>query len=501
MSLQLLKRSFALCSVLCVSTVVFSGFSTHAEGSKNLLQTSDYRPFLEHSTQSSTANIPRKSSVFVWAKAGEKIALGSSANGVGVDGSIEYVTANNVKRVCSKTTGVISTLIQENAGPLPAVGGYDPCLITVTNNTAGVFKIDFIAPDKNAVIDTNKNPVPTSKTTQWAQPNNVPWVAAWDVTVLSSTNTPIPGRTYVNYFALNLGGTAGQRSSANGPIAPSDLSLNSQLYVQTPKGYQYKVTLPSVDGFGFVFSSNDKGLTSGTNSIYKSINLAGNNPNWTLPSGLAFLFDNGVLNANKIFLQKPASDLPESSKIGSGNTWLVNDNIDNITAESITFVNSGSSSSHFRFRKVSDTGARYLIKIDANNNNIYTDSVDVILNGNLIKGDNKINWNGLNSQGQAIVRPTGGIKTNVQILSSETHFSLSEAENNAGGLIVERVTPQPQDFDLFFNNDFSSANGFGLSLNGVNSTTGANKWTNALGNGRVMDSWVYGITQNVNISI
>jgi hypothetical protein len=499
--MRLLQHGFTLSATLCVTTLLLAGSTATAEGSKNLVQTSNYRPFLEYSTQSSTANIPRRSSVYVFAKSGEKIALGSSANGVGVDGSIEYITANNVKRVCAKTTGIISTLAQENAGPLPAAGGYNPCLITVTGNTAGVFKIDFIPPDKNAIIDTVKNPVPTSKTTQWAQPNDVPWVAAWDVTVLNSSNTPIPGRTYVNYLALNLGGAAGQRSLPGGPLAPSDLSLNSELYVQTPKGYQYKVTLPSVDGFGFIFSSNDKGLTSASNSIYKSIDLLGANPNWTLPSGLSFLFDRGVLNANKIFLQSPASDLPSTAKIHTGSTWLKNNNIPDIEADSITYVRNRNSAGYFRFKAVSNKGARYLIKIDANNNNSYTDSVDVVLNGNLKKGDNKINWNGKDALGQTVVRPTGGIKTNAKILSSETHFSLSEAENNAGGIKVERITPAPQDFELFYNNDFSSANGFGLKVNGVNSSTGANQWTNALGNGRVMDSWVYGITQNQDVTI
>jgi large repetitive protein len=259
--------------------------------------------------------------------------------------------------------------------------------------------------------------------------------------------------------------------------------------------------LPSVDGFGFIFSSNEKGLTSSSNSIYKSINLLGENPDWTLPGGLSFLFDSGVLNANKIFFQAPAADLPASSKIGSGNTWLINPTQPNITAESVTYVRNGNSAPFFRFKNVSASGGRYLIKIDANNNNSYTDSVDVTLNGSLKDGDNKINWNGLNAQGQAIVRPTGGIKTNVKILSSETHFSLSEAENNPGGMIVKRIVPIAQDTDLFYNHDVTSANGFGLTLNGVDSLSGANKWTDRLGDGKVMDSWVYGISQNTDLSV
>jgi hypothetical protein len=83
------KLIFTLNTVLCLAALSIGSISATAEGSKNLVQTSDYRPFLEYSTQSSTANIPRRSSVFAFVKSGEKIALGSSANGVGEDGSIE----------------------------------------------------------------------------------------------------------------------------------------------------------------------------------------------------------------------------------------------------------------------------------------------------------------------------------------------------------------------------------------------------------------------------
>lgn len=148
----------------------------HAEGSKELTSNTGNRALLlYHSTANprpTIGSIPLRTTIKVYVNAGETINLGSSANGIGTNGRINYRSPSGAAASCSTTVGGrILNLTQELAGPLPASGGYIPCIITSADTTLagfGIWEIDFVSP--NPTIDNN--PAGLLASANWTQATN-----------------------------------------------------------------------------------------------------------------------------------------------------------------------------------------------------------------------------------------------------------------------------------------------------------------------------------------
>jgi hypothetical protein len=297
------------------------GKAVRAEGSVDLTNNQGYRPFLEYRNDP-TANILRRTIIRVFAQAGESIELGSSALASGIGGGagdIRFTAPDNTTNLCSTlspNTGFIPNRLAEERG---SRDGYTPCTVTVGANQTGIWTIEFISPNPNSTVD----PPLTLVNTNWVQPTNVGYVAAWDVTVRNG-NTPIPGRAYANYLALNMGGNR-----------PGEQVLRSNAFILTDIGYLYQVDLNGIDPFGFIFFANSKGFTTqpcgqGGVPLYASVPLVAtpNNPSFTPPNVcIPTNADNPTTNdiTYKIFFNSPAQDLPSSAQLaGGGTTWLLN---------------------------------------------------------------------------------------------------------------------------------------------------------------------------------
>src|SRR5450631_4395514 len=127
------------------------------EGSANLEANGGKRAFTEWRTSLYGNLLPRRTLFNVYAKAGEEIALGSSGVGVG-SGDIVVWTPGQITApltvalpapafTCSSAqpgAGALSTRAQEVAGPLPAAGGYTPCIYTPA--ATGVYNVAFYGP-------------------------------------------------------------------------------------------------------------------------------------------------------------------------------------------------------------------------------------------------------------------------------------------------------------------------------------------------------------------
>ncbi|MGZ6270102.1 MAG: hypothetical protein ACXWMU_06000, partial [Candidatus Limnocylindrales bacterium] len=180
------------------------------EGSANLEANGGKRALTEWRTSLYGNLLPRRTLFQVYAKAGEEIALGSSGVGVGA-GDIVVWTPGQITSpltvalpapafTCSTSqpgAGALTTRAQELAGPLPASGGYTPCIYTPA--AAGVYNVAFYGPaGANSDVDGTAGTIaaPVIDATQASG------VSMWDITVrpVANPSAPISGRVFTEYL-------------------------------------------------------------------------------------------------------------------------------------------------------------------------------------------------------------------------------------------------------------------------------------------------------------
>ncbi|OKH30046.1 hypothetical protein NIES2119_31610 [[Phormidium ambiguum] IAM M-71] len=470
-----------------------------AEGSRELTANGGDRPFLEYRNDQ-TAGIPRRGTIFVYANDNETINLGSSALGLG-NGDIRYTAPNGTTGTCrvNKTGGLIADRNQEIAGPLPNAGGYTPCVINVgTDGPSGIWQIEFISPNSASITDPYTN-ARISVNDPWTQNNNVSWIAAWDVTVRNANGQNINGRTYAKYLPFNMGG--------------NDRALNSQTFIQTQDGYQYRVRLNGLDPYGFIFFANNKGFTNGPGgpALYQSVQLPITPP-------VSFLNPNNPDTTtdytHKIFFNQPDINLPSSALTPSGPTWLLNTPTipprpSNFQFRGIenTPNQTGTAPLNGRFTFDSPIVAPYTLVIDINRDGIFGNANDKIFNSTANAGQNTVNWDVTDGNGVAV--PPGDLtyRAQVTLYTGEVHFPLFDAENNPNGIIIQRVDPVSGvviSSEIYYNDSnltvrstdrpSNPRTGFRIpSSGGAHSfgTIGPVASNVGFGNERGIDTWVY----------
>jgi uncharacterized repeat protein (TIGR01451 family) len=496
------------CQGLLVLFLAICGYlaqPAHAEGSKELTSQGGNRAFLlYHSAANSRptiGSIPLRTTIKVYVNAGETINLGSSANGIG-SGVINYRTPTGSAGSCpapgAGNTGKILNLSQEQAGPLPNVGGYTPCIITSVQTTAagsGVWEIDFVSPSPNV----DNNPTGLAANAAWTQANSVGWVAAWDVTVRNSTNTGLPflGRVYANSLALRM--------------PPAGASFSPNLYVQTQEGYRYLINPRNLDPFTFVFFANNNGFKSSTTNapLYRSVLFPGGTG---LESGVVVHDPNAADSGNnvthKVFFNSPNADLPTFASSASGTTWLLQPPIAP-QPTSLTFTGiegtagqAGTTPLGGNFSFNSNVTGRYQLILDLNKDGIYGNGNDRLLSGFATLGSNSIFWDGKDNG--AVIVPASAVPYGSQMVlyAGEIHFPLLDAEQNPSGFTIQRInepipptTPSPNPYTVYFDDQIV---GGSSAVNGVNSSSGVHSWTSGFGDNKGLDTWTYypsGITQ------
>ena len=286
-------------AVICLPQVL-------GEGSANLEANGGKRALTEWRTSLYGNLLPRRTLFQVYAKAGEEMALGSSGVGVGT-GDIVVWTPGQITApltvvlpapafTCSVSqpgTGALTTPAQEAAGPLPASGGYTPCLYTPA--ATGVYDVAFYGPDGGSSdVDGTAGTIaaPAIDATQASG------VSMWDITVrpIADPGAPISGRVFTDYLA--------QITSGNG----ATYQVESSLWAVTPDGFQYQIDLRGLDPDGFILYGNTVGFLEpdGVTPLYHDL-VADINPLTNIEGGAQLAPPTG-----RLFFAKPADDLPSS---------------------------------------------------------------------------------------------------------------------------------------------------------------------------------------------
>ena len=228
----------ALSLALLVGVFAIVGLPhVRGEGSANLEANGGKRALTEWRTSLYGNFLPRRTLFKVYANAGEEIALGSSGVGVAT-GDIVVWTPGQITApltvalpapafTCSTSqpgAGALTTRAQEVAGPLPASGGYTPCIYTPA--TTGVYNVAFYGPaggSSDADGTAGTIAAPAIDATQASG------VSMWDITVrpIADPSTPISGRVFTDYLAQITGGNGGELPGRSRPCGPSPATASS----------------------------------------------------------------------------------------------------------------------------------------------------------------------------------------------------------------------------------------------------------------------------------
>ena len=276
------------------------------DGSVSLEANGGKRALTEWRTSLYGNLLPRRTLFNVYAQAGEEIALGSSGVGVG-SGDIVVWTPGQITApltvalpapaftcsVAQPGSGALTTRAEEVAGPLPAAGGYTPCIYTPA--TTGIYNVAFYGP-AGASSDSDGSAGTIAAPVIDASQNS--GVSMWDITVrpVADPTAPISGRVYTDYLAQITGG--------NGVAE----QVGSNLWAVTSDGFQYKIDLRGLDPNGFILFGNTVGFLNpdGITPLYHDL-VADINPLTNIEGGVELAPPTGVL-----FFAPPAGDLPAS---------------------------------------------------------------------------------------------------------------------------------------------------------------------------------------------
>ncbi len=508
----LLTSRLSLCSVVFILLSFFTQ-STFAEGSKDLYPTgaTGNRAFLYANTDNVnyTDRFPfkTKGAHFVYAKAGESIAVASSALGVN-NGRIIVTSPDGTATTYNVVGGV--GLIPNRTAEISGPGvGYTPISITVNAAQEGVWKVEFLAP-VGANNSNDITPPDIAANANWTQAtgNSANYIAAWDVSVRNTANTAwLTGRVYTN--VLNLGINNNFTSSAKG--------FQVTNYILTEDGRAYRVKTNGNNGWAFTFFSNNNGFAVNGVPTYKSLNAS-------TTAALTGLHDPRTLDdalnkTHKIFYNKPNADLPATGTAfvtaANQTTWLKkNAVLPIITDLKFTGVEGTEGKISYKGAKISFTASSsgsYQITIPMANN------ADRVIIGSAVSGFNEIFWDVKDANGNFV--PPGPITPQVQtfLRSAEVHFPYIDMEINPQGIIIELIenstsytvnpsNTNPSEYsDVVYWDDVNITDAGNAARNssnpvtnltGQSSTTNGHKFgaysaSNQFGDERSMDTWTY----------
>lgn len=323
----------------------------------------------------------------------------------------------------------------------------------LTASSAGIWRVRFEVPDQTFEYHS------------------------WEINVQNGSIN-IPGRVWSNayYFSQNGDSTDSQQATNSPDI---------KMWYKSEIGYLYEVDYLDYFGIDSIFQANSFGIVEdGTcNTIYKSVPIGQSIGGGVNP-------DQVVQNCGgeyKVFFDQPASDLPQRAQRWDGTEDWINTNSIDPTIQNLNFTpqSQGVSNGTLAFSTTDYVGSA-LIRVDANNNGVFSDPVDRIFSRGVRLGQNvSLQFDGKDGNGNTI---PGDQKLSFQVnlgRIGEIHFVNTDPEKRGGGIQVERHTGSASGRNILYwdDRDFSGTTSLRCSttpaLNGtagVDSTGGVHGW-------------------------
>ncbi|MCR5498282.1 MAG: InlB B-repeat-containing protein [Paludibacteraceae bacterium] len=489
---------------------------------------------------------PTNGTLKVYAKEGEHIYMASSAM-VMKNNTTKESYGRIVWRAPDGTTGrvenvrrggLIANRTEELAGPNinGSTSGYDAYKLTVGAGQEGVWEIDFIG--TTTTMNFSQETPSRHKINDWVEDVNRPYINAFDVSVSNEDDDAfIKGRVYANVLNLMMPSVYNN----------NDFSCQwySTFYVLTNTGYLYEVKPNGQNGHFSTFFANNKGVQTnpvgwindnsayssslavscyGGFASYKSLDcdVSSNNRfrDSKVPTydprrpdmALTRVVDGEEKTVDdithKIFFCIPSSDMPAYAPAVYGSTvdstWLLT----NLNAENAPLI-SNLSLVGKESRLPGVLGPEGVdIFFEANASGDYLIEMvfgagyaNRILSGYCEKGENVIDWDGLDGNGKRV--PVVNVSLAGKLKSAEIHFPFFDLENNKNGLILNQLNAEwtAVERDTIYWDD-SSLSGVGSLVSGedplqmtAGTTSPGHRWIynrgSNRGDKRIIDTWTF----------
>src|SRR5215211_4636659 len=244
----------------------------HAEGSVDVNTGTNPAMYRHILTMTTTALSPPYTVLRVYANAGERIEMGSSAMGLGGQADIlvyppgssfgtstgaiaplahDFPFATPIFDCNTDDStpgrGVLNTRAKELAGPGGA-SGYSPCSFRATQT--GIYAVILFSIDPAGVSSVPSGTIGTPNVTA----NQKTYLSLWDVTVVRADGTRAKGRVFTNIIGLR---------AFNNQNPPAPGMANFHGYVLTDRGYVYEFTFFNHSGINWALLSDSHGVVVG----------------------------------------------------------------------------------------------------------------------------------------------------------------------------------------------------------------------------------------------
>ena len=420
--------------------LLLSSNQLFADGSKDLYPSGakGFRAYLRSSevVRDQSYMFPTTGTHYVYAKAGERIALASSAQLAENRSAIQLYSPTGTQVVNNTSAeGLIANRGEEIRGPKLTVnapsGGYAPVYYDVPTTGTGIYRVEFIS------RGDDDEPSPAYEADKDFVQKDNRGIMAWDVSVINSSKTNfVQGRVYTNVFNLSIG-TGNDGGNGNEEINGNVNGFYGLLYVLTKDGFTYKVNNNGNNGYYFTFFANNNGFLDPTGSpIYKSLNRSAETTDVHDPRSV----DTSSQVTQKIFYTLPANDLPVTSTgaVPGNSTWLKNTDslpiISNIALVGVENTPGQISNKGGYVRFTTTAQGNYSITIKSTGSPSFVARSITSLAGS---GENKIYWDGKDGAGVRLPSGTFPAEVSVQFQGGEVHFPFIDMEFNKNGFILE----------------------------------------------------------------
>ncbi len=235
----------------------------------------------------------------------------------------------------------------------------------------------------------------------------------------SNTGAPAPaGRVHTDSWTINA------HSFLYGTY--TDFYVVASVDLEAEEGARiFVIDFENMRGFNYVLVANRVGLTDtpGLSNCYLGEIAGGLCPNDT---GLRGTFP---IPEYDIYLNfpDPAPDpavAPEISNVQFN---------DEVGSNSITPDGDGEQDQG-AFTFESNISGTYEVIVDTNDNGVLERDADLVLRGAAEVGENSVGWDGRDPNGDVV--PDGAYEFEIRLIASETHFPMSDIEENADGFVV-----------------------------------------------------------------
>lgn len=495
------------------------------------------RAYLRASNETSVAiPFPTLGTHYVYAEAGERIALATSAQAYGTNNSTRNSNRNNIRLYDTNgnqitlttgnnadTNGRIDNRSQELAGPLlPGENDnskYTPLYHTVT--TSGIYRVEFLSTSRSTTGDSRMSYAAANS--NWTQDGNSNYLAAWDISVAKQNGGQwewAKGRTFTTVLNMDNPSYGGSSGSDNDNFRPNS-GFYGNIKALTRDGFVYNINNNGNQGIVFTFMVNNRGFHTGNPNVpsYQSLSNATTSrvQNYYHDPRIA---DSEATVTQKIFYSLPGSDMPEDAigAVPGGSTWLrrveKSLDVDNITIEGVEGVEGqlGSKGAYIKFEN--ESGGDYFINIRPK------PGASVLfpereLTGPSDIGQNNILWDGKDGNLNPLPVGLAEVEIEIKLRGAEVHFPYIDMELNHNGIIIELLSEDLSSVrtDAVFWDDsnirtvntgtygsmtsprnashFVNPNGISSNSNGHIWGTGSTRTVGTFGDDQGMDTWTF----------